>query len=726
MLFNVTVVGVHHLNTEIVNEIYYNPKGQRIKIKFENGATTTYEYDVNTFRVTRIRTTRTGESDALQDLKYWYDPVGNITTQEDAAQQTFYYDGSVADPANDYTYDALYRLLIAQGREHVSSSSTINAVTADDSIRMGYTPVVTDYTAMQRYIQYYTYDEVGNMLQMKHTTTGGAGNWTRNFTIDTGSNRLTASSIGSNGSSTESYTYDTRGNMASGMNHLNSMTYDAENRLIKVQTAGSIDTYYQYDSTGQRVRKTTLGSQEQVRIYVGGWELYRKMNTGTTSVILLRETLHIMDDQARVAMIDTPTRDTSSPPTGEVQLLRYQFSNHLGTASLELDASGAIISYEEYYPFGSTSYQSGRSTAEVSLKRYRYVGKERDEETGLYYIGARYYCPWLARWCATDPIYNESYNHSKGQPGRTHDMQFEELTCSSYEYCYANPVRFTDPSGEQVFIPAQTYGVSPTSPLQPTVPVPQNLDSLKNELNKQLFLNKLDDKLLDRRKEKSVEFVKGIVMKKTGLDKYKDMAGGIDIKKSIQNYAEDKFKKAVGDSTGQFLGAIKTLGNKNAQQGMNGNGSVNFDLVASANPALSLINESSKILIMGSADQVDQAMFSASVGSGYKAVHNMLQASLYGQKEHLNLTTAFVDQKTMDNIIARGGFIDFSSDNLFTSQNEYSKFDSPNSGNNGSTYTNMLIFNRDEKGTTNNFMSMKITPDEKRKSDAFDFSNIKR
>ena len=48
-----------------------------------------------------------------------------------------------------------------------------------------------------------------------------------------------------------------------------------------------------------------------------------------------------------------------------------------------------IISYEEYYPYGSTSYQAGRSAAEVSLKRYRYTGKERDEENGVYLLCLR-------------------------------------------------------------------------------------------------------------------------------------------------------------------------------------------------------------------------------------------------------------------------------------------------------------------------------------------------
>ena len=99
-----------------------------------------------------------------------------------------------------------------------------------------------------------------------------------------------------------------------------------------------------------------------------------------------------MDDKQRIALVETRTaRATTGAPQ---QLIRYQFGNHLGSASLELDDQAQIISYEEYTPYGSTSYQAVRSQTEAP-KRYRYTGKERDEESGLYYHGARYYAPWL-------------------------------------------------------------------------------------------------------------------------------------------------------------------------------------------------------------------------------------------------------------------------------------------------------------------------------------------
>jgi RHS repeat-associated protein len=115
-------------------------------------------------------------------------------------------------------------------------------------------------------------------------------------------------------------------------------------------------------------------------------------------------------------------------PSHSPRATRYQFSNHLGSAALELDESAQIVSYEEYTPYGSTSYQAVRSVTETP-KRYRYTGKERDEETGLYYHGARYYAPWLGRWTATDP---------KGI----------DANIDLYTYAIDNPVRLFDPSGQ--------------------------------------------------------------------------------------------------------------------------------------------------------------------------------------------------------------------------------------------------------------------------------------
>ena len=107
----------------------------------------------------------------------------------------------------------------------------------------------------------------------------------------------------------------------------------------------------------------------------------------------------------------------------------------MGSACLELDENAAIISYEEYHPFGTTSYRSGSSETEVSLKRYKYVGKERDEETGLYYYGARYYSAWLCRFVSVDPL------------------QFEYPHYTPYQYAGNKPITFIDLDGLEEFKP---------------------------------------------------------------------------------------------------------------------------------------------------------------------------------------------------------------------------------------------------------------------------------
>ena len=115
-----------------------------------------------------------------------------------------------------------------------------------------------------------------------------------------------------------------------------------------------------------------------------------------------------------------------------------------------------MISYEEYYPYGSTSYQAVRSRTETP-KRYRYTGKERDTETGLYYHGARYYAPWLGRWTSCDPS------------GPRDDLNL-------YNYVNGNPVAAVDRTGldsDNVVDQSDPYGGTSApggAPPQQTVP----------------------------------------------------------------------------------------------------------------------------------------------------------------------------------------------------------------------------------------------------------------
>ena len=282
-------------------------------------------------------------------------------------------------------------------------------------------PQPGDGTALRNYTQQYQYDFTGNMLQMIHAA--GAGSWNRSFIYETASNRLKSDTVGG---STENLTYDLHGNLTK-MASLPVMDWNFKDQLQHIDLIGGGNVYFTYDSAGQRIRKVNelIGGLIKERIYLGSFEIYRERSAGTFS--LERQTLHVMDDKSRIAMIETRTKGSDSSP---VQLQRYQFSNHLGSSTLELDDQTNIISYEEYHPFGTTAYQAINKTIKAAAKRYRYTGIERDEETGLEYHSARYYAPWLARWIKCDP---------KGINDGIND----------YIYCSNNPVVKMDQNGTQ-------------------------------------------------------------------------------------------------------------------------------------------------------------------------------------------------------------------------------------------------------------------------------------
>ena len=421
--------------TSFVRNIDYDAKGQRLLIAYGSGAvpaqqgvTTTYEYDPQTFRLRRLQTTRPAglngtisqlfvDPAIVQDLRYTYDPAGNISHIEDAALKTISHNQQQVAPVCAYTYDAIYRLIEAQGREHSGQTAhNFNPPNRRDFDFAGlanFAAHPNDLQAMRIYTESYVYDAVGNFDHVRHSANGGS--WTRTYEYDAASliepaqqsNRLTKTTVGNMGSHVETYTYtDGQGNDVHGcMTAINTMqmTWDFADQLGQVDLQGGGTAYYVYDAAGQRVRKVLenqLGTPVEERLYLGGFEVYRKFAGDDAG--LVRETLHIMDDKQRIALVETRTQ--GNEPDVPPQLIRYQLGNHLGSASVELDQNGGLISYEEYHPYGTTSFQAGRSAAEVSRKRYRYTGKERDEETGFSYHGARYYAPWLGRWASCDPL----------------------------------------------------------------------------------------------------------------------------------------------------------------------------------------------------------------------------------------------------------------------------------------------------------------------------------
>jgi RHS repeat-associated protein len=426
-----------------VQHIAYNAKGQRVLIVYGNGVMTRYAYDARMFRLLRMRTESYKQPDSLtvrpaanvfQDFAYEYDLVGNILHLHDRTPDSGIPNTSLGTDAldRDFVYDAVYRLRSADGRECDRQPD----MPWDDP------PRCTDVTRTHPYLEQYQYDLIGNVLQLKHlaNTTG----FTRDFTLVSDgtvpekpkNNRLKRLSVGT--TTNYEYFYDDNGNMT-GETSSRHFEWDHSDRIRVYRTqAGTAEpsghAHYLYDSGAQRVKKLVRkqGGQVEVTTYIDGLFEYQSVVQGNSRQE--NNTLHVMDNKSRVALlrVGAAFSGDSTPP------VKYHLGDHLGSSYVVVGGASAndsnFINREEYTPYGETSFGS------FGRKRYRYSGKERDEESRLYYHGVRYYSPWLCRWTACDPLGTRAVTNL-------------------YHYVHGNPLRAVDPSGmDDAPPPGWTYG----------------------------------------------------------------------------------------------------------------------------------------------------------------------------------------------------------------------------------------------------------------------------
>lgn len=417
-----------------VSHIAYNAKGQRTLIAYGSGVLTRYAYDPQTFRLVRLRTERFTLSGAyvyrpsgglLQDFAYDYDLVGNITALHDRTPESGIPGTLAGIDALDraFDYDPLYRLLSATGRECDAPPPMPPGHPWDDR------PRGVDPTRTRPYQQQYEYDPVGNLLRLSHIhfPVGNTGSTVhRRFEIEPNSNRLRTVTVGS---LPFAYAYDDNGNLVQ-ENTERHFGWDHADRLItfinqpKDSSSPSVEACYLYGADGIRVkkwvRKNGNGDGEST-VYID--DIFEHHRWGGVQR-RKNNRLHVMDNQSRVALIRVGDKhDDDGGPD-----IQYHLGDHLGSSNLVIGGAVAIandlINREEYFPYGETSFGS------FVKKRYRFTGKERDEDSRLYYHGARYYAPWLTKWVSCDPA------------GFTD-------TLNAYMYTRCNPNQFVDLNGFQ-------------------------------------------------------------------------------------------------------------------------------------------------------------------------------------------------------------------------------------------------------------------------------------
>lgn len=390
---------------EYISGVSYNEKRQRCSLEYGNGMVTRYSFDRLTFMLEEILTTRANGS-VVQHYQYTFDVTGHLSHISDKSEKVYYHGNRTVNPDSDFTYDCYGRLVRAEGRENMAAVGRDAADNFDDRDFICQLSDM-DSMAIRHYSEEYAYDRSGNILSMHHVSDGNT--WKREYAYAEDSNRLLTTRMGDY---SYSYEYHPTAGFMVRMPHLADIGWNfleqVESSTRQVRTDGGVPemTYYQYDGSGKRIRKTTVcasdkgdGILKDERIYIGGYEVYRRHSGSNKG--LERVTLSLMDGASRFVVIE---RRNDVDDGTDKRLERYQFTNMVGSSVLEVDDRCRVITKEEFTPFGSTSYQARNKTVKAAAKRYRFTGMERDEETGLSYHSARYYIPWLGRWLSADPI----------------------------------------------------------------------------------------------------------------------------------------------------------------------------------------------------------------------------------------------------------------------------------------------------------------------------------
>ena len=259
---------------------------------------------------------------------------------------------------------------------------------------------------------------------------------------------------------------------------LKSFLWDEENRLLAVNNNGSVSCYF-YDAAGERTVKLTSES-EMVHVNgkkVGGNANICKFTAYVSPYFVVSNggayTKHIYAASQRIASKlgnedgfgadprrveqaggkkisdfqkgnvgerfkalgyeysapekEKVEKDSTMDLEAEEKLIFFYHPDHLGSTSYVTDADGNIAQHVEYIPYGEVFVEERNSQFSTN---FLFNAKELDNETGLYYYGARYLDPTGAMWLSVDPLYEKN------------------ISATPYNYCFGNPLKYIDPNGE--------------------------------------------------------------------------------------------------------------------------------------------------------------------------------------------------------------------------------------------------------------------------------------
>ncbi|MFI0798681.1 RHS repeat-associated core domain-containing protein [Amycolatopsis lurida] len=418
----------------------YDKFGQKVLQQAGNGVRTTYTYDQADRRLATLKSKTPGATE-FQNLGYTYDNVGNITQLTNSTPQN----PTIGGPSSQtFGYDDLYQLTSASGQYTTKSNQ------------------------QDKYTLALSYDSI-------HNTTGKTqhheitGTTTQAAALNRGSGPV--SPVGGGGGSPASLgplstgpieaagSYDYKYDYGSGKPHAPSkvgpitQAYDASGNLTDTVNTEAEGKRRQYvwdeenrlacnqDTTTATVPQTPAGCQaatvgytydaagERVIKQGDGLSLYPNRGYSERNGTGFK---HIFIGDSRLT---TKTVAADDPETTQ----SYFHADHLGSSGYVTDRQGNVTEHLEYMPFGETWVEERAGQSDTP---YKFTGKELDEETGLYYHGARYYNPRTQLWASADPALPD-YLDSNVAGGITNPRNL-----ATHTYVHNNPVRLTDPTGK--------------------------------------------------------------------------------------------------------------------------------------------------------------------------------------------------------------------------------------------------------------------------------------
>ena len=454
-----------------IDTIVYDEHGQRVYIKYGNGVETKYRYDDKRRWLKDIETKNRQTDEVFQKISYSFDKVGNVLGYSN--------DASVYETSQSYTYDNLYQLIGVEG-----TSNQYKAIKS-----FGSTPV-----NVAKYKQDFSFDGIGNMTKKASTTNipGSRGNaypkaeldysldyeydhayahrlvhaGNRYYRYDANGN-ITAEKDGPFTEDDEfifTYSYDPDTDVYSadygfGLDapkvteeshpenlfaYRRNYTWNEKNLLTK-SSDRSYTVHYRYGEDGQRALKYTEEGRSETLYFNNFYTIHIPVQDKNNPQGL-RVHKHIFVGNSRLVTAMTHT-DNNGDNAEQREKRYYYHSDHLGSAQFVTDWRGKQYEHIEYTPYGELWIEE--VAAGLDKLPFRFTGKEMDEETGLYYYGARYLDPKYSRWLSGDPALGEYIPAAGADTSKLAGMGgvYNTVNLHLYHYAGNNPVKYTDPTG---------------------------------------------------------------------------------------------------------------------------------------------------------------------------------------------------------------------------------------------------------------------------------------